>query len=32
MFISGLPDDKAWGVKKSKFYGADVSDEDDVGR
>ncbi|KAK2172119.1 hypothetical protein NP493_991g00056 [Ridgeia piscesae] len=25
-----VTDDKAWGVKKSKFYGADVSDEDDV--
>lgn len=24
----GLPDSKAWGIKKSKYYGGDVEDED----
>ncbi|CAC5399164.1 UTP3 [Mytilus coruscus] len=25
---AGLPDSKAWGIKKSKYYGGDVEDED----
>ena len=29
-FLSDLPDDKAWGKNKKKFYGADV--EDDIGK
>lgn len=26
----GLPDEKAWGKKRSKFYGADVDDDEDI--
>lgn len=30
-YLVGLPDLKAWGKKRSKFYGADISD-DDIGK
>jgi hypothetical protein len=30
IFLSDLPDERAWGKVKHKFYGADV-DEDDAG-
>ncbi len=30
--VLGLPDEKAWGSGRSKFYGADVDDEDDIGK
>ena len=26
-----MPDEKAWGKKKLQFYGADVSDDEDIG-
>ena len=29
--ILGLPDDRAWGSERNKFYGADVSDDDFIG-
>lgn len=30
-YLVGLPDLQAWGKKRSKFYGADISD-DDIGK
>ena len=28
---TGLPDEKAWGKKRSMYYNADVDDSDDMG-